>query len=90
MFRELEAVDGLWHRNSDPEKHKLVLDRMVKGAGCDILFVTTVVDSLVARGAIRGVVVESKAAERGVERGRVELEVLDGLWDEVKSREPTR
>ena len=34
--------------------------------------------------------VESMAAERGVELGRVELEVLDGLWDEVKSREPTR
>ncbi|MDP3772743.1 MAG: hypothetical protein Q8Q85_00590, partial [Gemmatimonadales bacterium] len=31
--------------------------------------------------------VESMAAERGVELGRVDLEVLDGLWDEVKKGE---
>ncbi|MDP3773185.1 MAG: MazG family protein [Gemmatimonadales bacterium] len=30
---------------------------------------------------------ETMAAERGVELGRVELEVLDGLWDEVKKGE---
>lgn len=37
MFDELEAVDGHWHRNSDPEKHKRVLDRMVKsGRNCDV------------------------------------------------------
>ena len=27
MLRELERVNGHWHRNTDPEKHKIVLDR---------------------------------------------------------------
>ena len=71
MIAELEAVDGHWHRNSDPEKHKLVLDRMVTGAGCDILFVTTVVDSILRDGAICGVVVESKSGRQAIMAQRV-------------------
>ena len=30
MIKTLEDVNGYWHRNTDPEKHKLVLDRMIK------------------------------------------------------------
>lgn len=71
MFARLKEVDGLWHRNSDPEKHKLVLDRMVKEAGCDILLVTYVVESIVKKGAICGVVVESKAGRRAIMAKRV-------------------
>ncbi len=71
MFDRLKAVDGLWHRNSDPEKHKLVLDRMVEEAGCNVLFATTVVDSIVQDGAIRGVVVESKAGRKAILADRV-------------------
>ena len=71
MIQQLEAVDGHWHRNSDPEKHKLILDRMVTSAGCDILFVTTVVESIVKGGAIRGVVVESKSGRQAILARRV-------------------
>ncbi len=71
MFEELKAVDGLWHRNSDPEKHKLVLDRMVEDAGCDVLLVTTVVDTIVRDGAVRGVVVHSKSGYAAVMAERV-------------------
>ncbi len=71
MIARLEAVDGHWHRNSDPEKHKLILDRMVTEAGCDILFVTTVVESIVRDGAIRGVVVESKSGRQAIMARRV-------------------
>jgi len=71
MYDELEAVDGLWHRNSDPEKHKLVLDRMVKKSGCDVVLVTKVVDSIVQGDAIRGVVVESKAGRKAILAKRV-------------------
>ncbi|MDD6174181.1 MAG: FAD-dependent oxidoreductase [Firmicutes bacterium] len=60
MFRELETNDGLWHRNSDVEKHKLVLDRMVKKYGCEVLLVTQVVDSLMEGDTIRGVVIQTK------------------------------
>lgn len=71
MFRELMKVNGLWHRNSDPEKHKLVLDRMVITAGCDILFHTQIVESIMAGDVIRGVVVESKSGRRAILAKRV-------------------
>ncbi|MFW5864417.1 MAG: FAD-dependent oxidoreductase [bacterium] len=66
MFDKLVEVDGLWHRNSDPEKHKLILDRMVLGAGVDVLFHTYVVDSIMQGNAICGVVVESKSGRQAI------------------------
>ncbi len=71
MFERLTEVQGLWHRNSDPEKHKLVLDRMVRAAGCDILFTTQVVEAIVRHGAIAGVVVESKSGRQAILAKRV-------------------
>ena len=71
MFKRLEEVNGLWHRNSDPEKHKLVLDRMVGQCGCDVLFHTQIVESIVKQGAICGVVVESKAGRQAILARRV-------------------
>jgi len=71
MFDKLEETNGLWHRNSDPEKHKLVLDRMVKESGCDLMLVTHVVDSLVRNNAICGVVVESKGGRKALLGKRV-------------------
>ena len=71
MFKRLEEVDGLWHRNSDPEKHKLILDRMAREAGCDLLFVTSVVDSIVSGDEIRGVVVENKTGRQAILAKRV-------------------
>ncbi len=68
---ELEKLDGHWHRNSDPEKHKLVLDRMAMKAGCDILYHTMVVDTLVQNGAVCGVVVESKSGRQAILARRV-------------------
>jgi hypothetical protein len=67
----LEEMNGHWHRNSDPEKHKLVLDRMVGNAGCDVLYHTMVVDSIVDGDAIRGVVVESKSGRQAILAKRV-------------------
>ncbi len=71
MFDRLKAVDGLRHRNSDPEKHKLVLDHMVDEAGCDLLLATTVVDTIVQDGAVRGVVVQSKSGRQAILADRV-------------------
>ncbi|HAU38824.1 MAG TPA: FAD-dependent oxidoreductase [Phycisphaerales bacterium] len=67
----LEEVDGHWHRHSDPEKHKLVLDRMAAEAGCAVLYHTMVVDSIVHKGAICGVVVESKSGRQAILARRV-------------------
>ncbi len=61
MLTRLEEVDAHWHRNSDPEKHKLILDRMVRESGCDLLLVSYVVDAIVSCGKVVGAVVESKS-----------------------------
>lgn len=66
MFRELEAENGLWHRNTDVEKHKLVLDRMLARYHCEVLLVTPVVDAIVEGDTIRGVVIQTKQGRRAV------------------------
>ncbi len=71
MFAELEKETALWHRNSDPEKHKLVLDRMTKRYGCDVLLVTTVIDSIVENNAICGVVISTKTGRKAILAKRV-------------------
>lgn len=71
MLERLDAVNGHWHRNSDPEKHKLILDRMAREAGVDVLFVSHAVDAIVANGAVRGVVLESKSGRQAVLARRV-------------------
>ncbi|MCA1808686.1 MAG: FAD-dependent oxidoreductase, partial [Lentisphaerae bacterium] len=71
MLLRLGAVDGLWHRNSDPEKHKLVLDRMLAESGSDLLLVSHVVDAVMHHDKIVGVVVESKSGRQAVLGKRV-------------------
>jgi hypothetical protein len=71
MLANLDAVEGHWHRNSDPEKHKLILDRMVTGAGVDLLLVSHVVDAIVDKGRICGVVLENKTGRQAVLASRV-------------------
>ena len=64
MLARLDEVNGHWHRNSDPEKHKLILDRMVVEAGVDILLVSHIVDAIVEKGVVRGVVIENKSGRQ--------------------------
>lgn len=66
MMQELDAVEGHWHRNTDPEKHKLVLDRMIKKYGVEVLFATSVVDAIMEGEAVRGVVIQTKTGRRAV------------------------
>ena len=66
MFERLVAIDGLWKRNTNPEKHKLVLDRMVKEAGCDLLLVTPLVDTIVDGNTVVGVIVHTKEGRRTI------------------------
>ncbi|MBQ7566979.1 MAG: FAD-dependent oxidoreductase [Oscillospiraceae bacterium] len=66
LFAELEKLGGLRKRNSDPEKHKLVFDRMVKAAGCDLLLVTPVIDAIVDGNTIKGVIVHTKEGRRSI------------------------
>lgn len=71
MLERLDACQGHWHRNSDPEKHKLILDRMAQEAGCDVLFVSFAVDAVVENDTIKGVVIESKSGRNVILADRV-------------------
>ena len=66
MFERLVACDGLWKRNTNPEKHKLVLDQMVKEAGCDMLLVTPLIDTIVDVDTVVGVIVHTKEGRRAI------------------------
>ncbi|MFA6929341.1 MAG: FAD-dependent oxidoreductase [Lentisphaeria bacterium] len=64
MLENLEAVNGHWHRNTDPEKHKLILDRMLGASGAELLLVSYIVDSIVENHTLKGVVLESKSGRQ--------------------------
>ena len=66
MIANLEKVEAHWHRNTDPEKHKLVLDQMVQESGCELLLVTSVIDTIVEDNEIKGVIVTSKTGPKTV------------------------
>ena len=66
MLQELDSMNGHWHRNTDPEKHKLVLDRMIKKYNCDVLLVTQVVDSIMDGDTIKGVVIQTKQGRKAI------------------------
>ena len=66
LFSRLEEVNGLRQRNTDPEKHKLIFDRMVKEAGCDILLVTPLVDTIVDGDTVKGIIVHTKEGRKAI------------------------
>lgn len=66
MIKELEKVNGHWHRNTDPEKHKLVLDRMLKKYNVEALLVTSVVDAIVDGNTVKGAVIQTKTGRKRV------------------------
>ncbi len=66
FFERLTAMGGLRKRNSDPEKHKLLFDRMVKEANVEVLFVTPLVDTIVEENTVRGVVIHTKEGRKAV------------------------
>lgn len=66
MITELENIDGYWHRNTDPEKHKVILDRLMKKYGVEVLLVTQVVDAIVDNGTVKGAVIQTKTGRKCV------------------------
>ena len=66
MIAELEKINGHWHRNTDPEKHKLVLDRMIKKYNVEVLLVTQVVDAIMDGDTLVGAVIQTKTGRRAV------------------------
>lgn len=66
MIDELEKIEGHWHRNTNIEKHKLVLDRMVKKYHVDVLLVTSVVDAIMDANTLKGVVIQTKTGRKRI------------------------
>ena len=64
MLEELEKIEGHWHRNTNIEKHKLVLDNMIKKYGVDVLLVTNVVDAIMDGDTLKGVVIQTKTGRK--------------------------
>ncbi len=66
FFTRLTEMNGLRKRNSNPEKHKLLFDRMVKEAGVELLLVTPLVDTIVEDNTVKGVVVHTKEGRKAI------------------------
>lgn len=66
MLKDLEDIGGYWHRNTDPEKHKLVLDRMIKKYNVETLLVTQVVDAVTEGNNLVGAVIQTKTGRKAV------------------------
>lgn len=66
FFDELTAMNGLRKNNSDPEKHKLLLDRLLAKYGCECLFVTPIIDTIVSGNEIKGAIVHTKQGKKAI------------------------
>ena len=66
MIDELEKVDGHWHRHTNIEKHKLVLDQMIKKYNVEVLLVTSIVDAIMDGDTVKGVVIQTKTGRKCV------------------------
>ena len=62
----MDKINGLRARNSDPEKHKLTFDRLVKKYGCDMLLVTPLIDTIVDGNEVKGIVVHTKKGKTAI------------------------
>ncbi len=66
FFDEMAKINGIRKLNTDPEKHKLVFDRMVKKYGVDVLLVTPLIDTIVEGNDVKGVVIHTKTGKKAV------------------------
>jgi len=66
FFDDMNKMGGLRARNSEPEMHKLVFDRMVKRYGVDILLVTPLIDTIVDGNEVKGIIVHTKMGKKAI------------------------
>lgn len=66
FFTEMDKINGLRARNSDPEKHKLTFDRLIRKYGCDMLLVTPLIDTIVEGDTVKGIIVHTKTGKRAI------------------------
>ena len=66
FFDRLTKMNGLRNRNSNPEKHKLLFDRMIQEAGVELLLVTPLVDTIVEGNTVKGIIIHTKEGRKAV------------------------
>lgn len=66
FFDRLAEMGGLRNTNSDPEKHKLLFDRMVKEYGVDVLLVTPIIDTIMDGNDVKGAIIHTKMGKKAV------------------------
>jgi len=66
MINELDAIEGHWHRNTNPEKHKLVLDRMTRKYNVEVMLTTAVVDAIMEGDTLKGLVIQTKTGRKAI------------------------
>lgn len=66
FFVALEEINGLKRRNMDPEKHKLVFDRLLKKYGVDVLLVTPLIDTIVEGDDVKGIIIHTKKGKQAI------------------------
>ena len=76
-------MNGLKRRNTDPEKHKLVFDRMMKKYGAKTMLVTPLIDTIVEENTVKGIVIHTKQGDKAI-MGKRFVELSRGLGDVYK------
>ena len=66
FFERLEKMNGLKNRNSNPEKHKLLFDRMITERNIHILLVTPLIDTIIEDNTVKGIVIHTKEGKKAV------------------------
>lgn len=66
FFDEMEKVNGIRRRNTDPEKHKLIFDRMMKKYGAETMLVTLLIDTIVDGNDVKGIVIHTKQGKKAI------------------------
>lgn len=66
FFTRMTEAGGLRTTNTNPETHKRIFDRMVKEAGCDLLLVTPIIDTIVEKDTVKGVIIHTKVGPKAV------------------------
>ena len=66
LFARLKEIGGLVRRNSNPEKHKLIFDRMMAENNVEMLLVTPLVDTIVDGNTVVGIIIHTKEGRRAI------------------------
>ena len=71
MIDRKAAKEKGWGLSFDPENLKLLLDEKMQEANVELLYYTQMVDSILEKNTVKGVVIENKGGRQAILAGRV-------------------